>query len=82
MVYSYALLCFLTGCKSLIMLSEAKQQRMQEDEFEFAEERKKIAKSNLIVCVCACVCACLCHAYTDEEVEVWEVEMDDGIQTV
>lgn len=43
------------------------------------------------VIVCFCVCACLwtsfflTHAdkHTDEEeVEVWEVEMDDGIQTV
>lgn len=46
---------------------------------------------NVIVCLCVCACLCLsvffCHAHTgkhtDEgEVEVWEVEMDDGIQTV
>lgn len=29
------------------------------------------------------VCVFVCHAHTDEEeVEVWEVEMDDGIQTL
>lgn len=38
----------------------------------------------LIVCLCVCLSPAVCHAHREEEeeVEVWEVMMDDGIQTV
>ena len=51
---------------------------------------KKMQMHNDFLCAYTCLSVFLCHAHTagkhtdeeEEEVEVWEVEMDDGIQTV
>lgn len=73
----------------LMMLSEEKHYYMS---LAFSEtvvcwRNKKMQMHSYCAFSSACmfVSVFLCHAHTgeqEEEVEVWEVEMDDGIQTV